>query len=76
MKYSEIRDLKGLDTACGEISKKIRAKGEEVLDRWEDVKESYSPTSMVASGIKSISHTIPFDRIILWGIRAFRSFLR
>lgn len=76
MKYQEVKDLASLNAACKDVSSRADAKGREVLQRWEEAKEAYSPASVIASGIRSISSSIPFDKIVLWGIRAFRAFLR
>lgn len=71
MKYTDIKDMAGLDAA----RKELNAKGAEVLSRWEDTKEAYSTVNLLAYGLKSISGPVPFDRIVLWAIRAIRRFL-
>ena len=75
MKYTDIKDMAGLDAARKELNVKLEAKGREVLSRWEDTKEAYSTVNLVAYGLKCISGPIPFDRIALWAIRAIRRFL-
>lgn len=71
MRYADIKDMAGLDAA----RKELNAKGAEVLSRWEDTKEAYSTVNLLAYGLKSISGPVPFDRIVLWAIRAIRRFL-
>ena len=39
MKYTDIKDMAGLDAARKELNAKLNAKGAEVLSRWEDTKE-------------------------------------
>lgn len=75
MKYTDIKDMAGLDAARKELNAKLNAKGAEVLSRWEDTKEAYSTVNLLAYGLKSISGLVPFDRIVLWAIRAIRRFL-
>ena len=72
MKYSDIRTMEELDAARRKLSSKVDAKGQEVLARWEDTREAYSPAGLFAAGLKHISGRIPFDRIILYGIRALK----
>lgn len=75
MRYTDIKDMAGLDAARKELNTKLNAKGAEVLSRWEDTKEAYSTVNLLAYGLKSISGPVPFDRIVLWAIRAIRRFL-
>lgn len=72
MRYSDIKDIESLDNARRILSRRIERKGEEVLDRWGEMKEAYSPMGLLASGIRSISGSIPFDKIILYGLRFIR----
>lgn len=72
MKYSDIRTMEELDAARRKLSSEVEAKGKEVLTRWEDTREAYSPAGLIATGLKHISGRIPFDRIILYGIRALK----
>ena len=67
--------MAGLDAARKELNVKLEVKGREVLSRWEDTKEAYSTVNLVAYGLKCISGPVPFDRIVLWAIRAIRRFL-
>ena len=44
--------------------------------RWtqrdDDLREAYSPIGLMAAGIRSISGSIPFDKLILYGLRLIR----
>jgi len=71
MKYTDIRDIEELDAARRKVSARVERKGKEVLERWDDVRESYS-AGLIASGLKYVSGSIPFDRIVLYGIRALK----
>lgn len=72
MKYTDIRNIEELDAARRKVSARVERKGKEVLERWDDVRESYSAAGLIASGLKYVSGSIPFDRIVLYGIRALK----
>lgn len=72
MKYTEIKTIGELDLARKKVSARVERKGKEVLDRWDDLRESYSAAGLIASGLKYVSGSIPFDRIVLYGIRALK----
>ena len=42
MKYTDIRNIEELDAARRKVSARVERKGKEVLERWDDVRESYS----------------------------------
>lgn len=69
MKYSDIKDMKGLEYARRDLSRKMKDKGDEVVEKWVSAREAYSPAGMIAAGLKSISGAVPFDRMALWAIR-------
>ena len=48
MKYAEIKDMAGLDSARQKLTADIEAKGNEVISRWENMKEDYSPAGLLA----------------------------
>ncbi len=76
MRYSDIKDLESLNAALKSVSKEVSAKGQKVVAHWEDVKEAYSPVNLLTAGIKSASSSIPFDKIVLFGLRLVRRFFR
>ena len=49
MKYTDIKDMAGLDAARKELNAKLNAKGAEVLSRWEDTKDAYSTVNLLDS---------------------------
>lgn len=75
MRYSDIHDLEGLDSARRQLSSRIEEKGREVTSLWMDMKEDYSPTGLLAYGIRKISGKIRYDRIALWAIRMIKRHL-
>ncbi|GEM_PF-637881 len=75
MGYRDIRNIKELDQAIEKAHSRSSVKRRCLEARWEDACEAYCPTGLIASGIKSISGTIPFDRIALRVIRLLKSIL-
>lgn len=65
MDYSKIKDLKTLEKAQRQLSRKINRKEEELRKNCKRVKEAYSPASLTASAIHGFSGTIPFDQMLL-----------
>ena len=55
MKYSDIKDIRGLDAAREDIASRLESKGREIYANYDRVRDSYSPTSLFASAVKSIS---------------------
>lgn len=72
MKYAEIKDMAGLDSARQKLTADIEAKGNEVISRWENVKEDYSPAGLLAYGLHRISGKVRYDRIALLAVRAIK----
>ena len=46
MKYTDIRNIGELDAARRKVSARVERKGKEVLERWDDVRESSSTASV------------------------------
>ena len=65
MKYSEIKTMEELAKAQESIRKRIGRKGEAVRDSLFEVKDSFTPVNLVATGLKSVSTVVPFDRMLL-----------
>ena len=72
MKYSEIKTLDQLEKAQKQVRKRIGSKGEEVRDAFYDMKESYTPTHLMVSGLKSVSSYIPVDQLLLTTVRRIK----
>ena len=75
MKYSEIKTMDQLEKARKKVRQQIGRKGEEVKDALYDVRESYSPSHVMMSGLKSVSSYIPVDQLLLTTIRRLKRHL-
>ena len=72
MKYSEIKTMDQLEKARKQVRKKIGSKGDDVRASFYDMKESYTPSHLMISGLKSFSSYIPVDQLLLTTVRHLR----
>lgn len=72
MKYSEIKTLDQLEKARKQVRKKIGSKGDDVRASFYDMKESYTPSHLMISGLKSVSSYVPVDQLLLTTVRRLR----
>lgn len=72
MRYVDINNMEELDAAREKLAGEIGRKGREVSSMWTDMQEAYSPTGLLAYGIKKISGKIRYDQLVLWAIRAIK----
>ena len=72
MNYSEIKDMAGLDSARTKLYADIAGRKQDILRSIETVKQTYTPTTIMADGLRRASATIPLDRIVLSLIRRLR----
>jgi hypothetical protein len=74
--YSRITNLAELDEAQRNLKAAIERKGESVMESYNALKAYYSPMNLVASGVRSISSVIPFDRMLLFVIARLKAALK
>lgn len=72
MKYSEIKTMDQLEKARKQVRKRISKKGDDVKASFYDMKESYSPSHLMVSGLKSFSSYIPVDQLLLTTVRRIK----
>ena len=72
MKYSEIKTMEQLEKAQKQVKKRLGTKGDEVRASFYDMKESYTPSHMMLTGLKSFSSYIPIDQLLLTTVRRLR----
>ncbi|MCQ2162750.1 MAG: hypothetical protein MJY86_05680 [Bacteroidales bacterium] len=72
MKYSEIKTMEDLERAQRSVRAGLDAKKEAVRCSVMGVRESYSPSNIMMSGLRAVSSVIPVDRILLVAVEAIR----
>lgn len=67
MKYSEIKDIEGIEAAQARLSSKLTSQGRKVTASYENFKEAVSPAGLFASGLHTLSSNsgIAYDKIAL-----------
>ena len=65
MKYNELKSLEDIGMAQREVQAKLRSKGRELNRRLDTVKDSLTPVSLLASGLRGVSKKLPVDYILL-----------
>lgn len=68
MKYSDIKTMEDLDKAQKFVKRRLDAKGDSVRCSFYAMKDCYSPSNMMISGLRAVSSVIPFDRLLLAGV--------
>jgi len=76
MKFSEIKTMKDLESAQRSVRRRIDLKGENVRTSLYDVKEAYTPSNLLFSGLRSVSSFLPVDSILLSLISGLKRKLR
>ncbi len=73
MKYSDIKDIAAIDAARKDLAVKMEAQKARLSTCWEETRESYTPLNLTATAIKNISGIIPFDKAVLYAVRALKT---
>ena len=73
MNYLEIKALQTLEAARSQVSKELDSAYQGLLDRLNEARETYTPTGLLAEGIRRASSVVPLDRIVLMLIRRLKS---
>lgn len=70
MRYNDIKTMDQLEEAQRQVKRSVSMRESAVKRSFADMKESYSPSNMLLSGLKSISSYIPVDQLLLSTVRA------
>jgi len=72
MKYSEIKTMDQLEEAQKQVKRRINSKEVAVKDSFYGVRESYTPSNILLSGLKSVSAYVPIDQLLLSTVRLIK----
>ena len=72
MKYSEIKTLGELETARRDTRERIGRKELAVRESFLDVKESYTPSNLIFSGLRNLSTFIPVEKMLLVAVKVLK----
>lgn len=72
MRYSEIKTMDGLESAQKDVRERLRRRELAVRESLLDVKEAFTPSSMLFSGLRNLSAFLPVEKLLLVAIRIFK----
>lgn len=72
MKYRDIKTMDQLEEVQKRVQERIASQEGAVKSSFADLKESYTPSNMLLSGLRSISSYIPIDQLLLSTVRIFK----
>ena len=72
MRYSEIKTMDGLESAQKDVRERLRRRELAVRESLLDVKEAFTPSNMLFSGLGNLSAFLPVEKLLLVAIRIFK----
>ena len=72
MRYSEIKTMDGLESAPKDVRESLRRRELAVRESLLDVKEAFTPSNMLFSGLRNLSAFLPVEKLLLVAIRIFK----
>lgn len=72
MKYSEIKTMGELEAARRDTKERIGRKELAVREVFLDVKESYTPSNLIFSGLRNLSTFLPVEKMLLLAVRVLK----
>ena len=72
MRYSEIKTMDGLESAQKDVRERLRRRELAVRESLLDVKEAFTPSNMLFSGLRNLSAFLPAEPLLLVAIRIFK----
>ena len=71
MRYSEIKTMDGLESAQKDVRERLRRRELAVRESLL-VKEAFTPSNMLFSGLRNLSAFLPVEKLLLVAIRIFK----
>lgn len=72
MRYSEIKTMDGLESAQKDVRERLRRRELAVRESLLDVKEAFTPSNLLLSGLRNLSAFLPVEKLLLVAIRIFK----
>ena len=72
MRYSEIKTMDGLESAQKDVRERLRRRELAVRGSLRDVKEAFTPSNLLLSGLRGLSAFLPVEKLLLVAIRIFK----
>ncbi len=72
MRYSEIKTMDELETAQKDVRERLRRKEFLMRESLSDVREAFTPSSLLFSGLRNLSAFLPVEKLLLVAVRLFK----
>ncbi len=72
MRYSEIKTMDELESAQKDVRERLSRRSFALRESLQDVKEAYTPSNLLFSGLRSLSVFVPVEKLLLVAIRIFK----
>ncbi len=72
MRYSEIKTMDELEAAQKDVKERLRRKEFIMRESLSEVKEAFTPSNFLFSGLRSLSAFLPVERLLLVAVRIFK----
>lgn len=72
MRYSEIKTKDELESAQKDVRERLRRRELAVRESLLDVKEAFTPSNLLLSGLRGLSAFLPVEKLLLVAIRIIK----
>ncbi len=72
MRYSEIKTMDELESAQKDVRERLDHRKILMFESLSDVKEAFTPSNLLFSGLRGLSAFVPVERLLLVAIRIFK----
>lgn len=72
MRYSEIKTMDELESAQKDVRERLVRREFLMRESLSDVKEAFTPSNLLFSGLRNISAFLPVEKMLLLAVRIFK----
>lgn len=72
MRYSEIKTMDELESAQKAVRERLDRREFLMRESLSDVKEAFTPSNLLFSGLRNISAFLPVEKMLLLAVRIFK----
>ncbi len=72
MRYSEIKTMDELESAQRNVRERLNRRKLAMRESLLDVKEAFTPSNLLLSGLRGLSAFLPVEKLLLVAIRIFK----
>ncbi len=72
MRYSEIKTMDELESAQRNVRERLNRRKLAMRESLSDVKEAFTPSNLLLSGLRGLSAFLPVEKLLLVAIRIIK----